>query len=243
MEALKKYKWAFFPIVVALVTVFALLYRFHDHDTRTIKGFAAAYEEYDRAIHDFSAGIRTSDVAGDSAISQLDTVFNHITMPTQDPAPDDIRLALAKWAIGTNDSLMRLLSGTDGAEQVAGDMLANLEAKAAVRLSSFVEHDAEIMSNNGRIFDLSARELETVKAYKSTVAEKRATQEKLLKVIVDENGGLVNFRLMSDDQSQLQNENAELETLVKEIRDLRAQRANAFARFESLTRLTDKIEH
>ena len=73
----------------------------------------------------------------------------------------------------------------DSLEQKADAALAELKTKASVRISSLVEHDAEIMNLTAEISDLSAKELATLKEYRRTAADKNAASADTLAQAAD----------------------------------------------------------
>ena len=66
-------------------------------------------------------------------------------------------------------------------ESKAGDALIELNTKAAVRISSLVEHDAELMSKELEIADFAGKELDNLRAYKGAIQSKNADLDRLAK--------------------------------------------------------------
>ncbi len=66
------------------------------------------------------------------------------------------------------------LGGTDDLKSKANAALVELNASSAVRISSLVQHDAELMSTELEIADFSAKELAGLSAYKSSDKRKTA---------------------------------------------------------------------
>ncbi|MGZ7045539.1 MAG: hypothetical protein ACXVJK_04370 [Candidatus Aminicenantales bacterium] len=79
--------------------------------------------------------------------------------------------AIAEFSVGE----------TDDSESKAGDALIELNTKASARLSSLVEHDAELMSRELEIADFSGKELESLRAYKRAIQSKNADLDGLAK--------------------------------------------------------------
>jgi len=63
---------------------------------------------------------------------------------------------------------------TDDSESKARAALAELEAKAAFRLSSLIKNDGALMNQAREVADLSARELASLEAYRKASREKNA---------------------------------------------------------------------
>jgi len=82
------------------------------------------------------------------------------------------------------------LNKTNDLESKAGDVLIELNAKAAARLSSLTKNDAELMSEMLVIADFSGKELDNLRAYKSAVQSKNADLDGLAK----ESGDLTSKR-------------------------------------------------
>ncbi len=66
------------------------------------------------------------------------------------------------------------IGGTDDLESKAGDALIELNAKATFRLSSLIKHDALIPPLAREIADFSAKELDTLRAYKRAIQSENA---------------------------------------------------------------------
>jgi hypothetical protein len=79
---------------------------------------------------------------------------------------------------------------TDDLERKADEALVELNTKASARISSLTKNDAELMNVTLEIADLSKKELDTLKAYKSALADKNVDLNKLAK----EFGDLTNKR-------------------------------------------------
>jgi len=76
---------------------------------------------------------------------------------------------------------------TDDLESKAGDALIELNTKAAVRISSLVENDAEIMSKELEIAEFSGKELDNLRASKRAIQSKNADLDGLAKEYGDLN--------------------------------------------------------
>jgi len=83
------------------------------------------------------------------------------------------------------------------------------------------------------ISDLSGKELNTLSAYKRAVWDKRDISNKLLHNIVDDNGGLTGFiKFLKDNQTKIQNYDADLDRLAKQFGDLVNNRKNTYASYK-----------
>ena len=57
MEIIKKYKVLLVLALVVLVGAFLFFYRFYHNDVKALEDFSASYENYDKAISDFSVPV------------------------------------------------------------------------------------------------------------------------------------------------------------------------------------------
>jgi hypothetical protein len=62
MEIIKKYKRLIILALVVLAGVFSFFYSFHHNDVKTIEGFSASYEKFDKVISDFSVPVFVSNL-------------------------------------------------------------------------------------------------------------------------------------------------------------------------------------
>ncbi len=69
--------------------------------------------------------------------------------------------------------------GTDDLRKNANDALTQLNNKAAVRISSLVENDGEIMNKEFEIGDFSTKELNYLSAYRKTIKNKNIDSNRL----------------------------------------------------------------
>ncbi len=123
---MKKYILLLILSSIGLVGIALFFYYFGHHDSKALIDFSTAYENYDRAISDFS---------------------NSVFASQQDGSPV-----------------------TEALEQIADQALAELNVKAAVRISSLTRHDAEIMNITQEIADISGRELAVIKKYLGAIS-------------------------------------------------------------------------
>jgi hypothetical protein len=70
-------------------------------------------------------------------------------------------------------------SMTDDSESKAKAALAELEAKAAFRLSSLIRNDGALMNQAREVADLSAKELASLEAYRRAIQNKNANLDEL----------------------------------------------------------------
>ncbi len=70
---------------------------------------------------------------------------------------------------------------TGDLESKAGDALAELNAKAVFRISSLIKNDAKLMDQAREVAALSAREFDSLKAYKAAIQSKNADSDRLAK--------------------------------------------------------------
>ena len=77
------------------------------------------------------------------------------------------------------------ISKPDDLESKAGDALMDLNSRAAVRISSLIKNDAELMNEKLEIADLSGRELDSLRAYKRGVQSPNADLDGLAKEFGD----------------------------------------------------------
>ncbi len=73
------------------------------------------------------------------------------------------------------------ISKPDDLESKAGDAVIELNGRAAVRISSLIKNDAELMNEELEIADLSGRELDSLRAYKRAVRSTNADLDGLAK--------------------------------------------------------------
>jgi hypothetical protein len=225
----------FVLVLVVIVGVFFFFYRMYHNDVKELSDFSASYEKFDKAISDFSVPVFASNLEGATALEQFNKVYSQITTSIQDTIPNIDRLALAKEAITLNNQLLDYLSNTDDLESKAGDALIELNTKAAARLSSLIKNDAKLMNKALEIADISGKELNNLSAYKRATRDKRKIINKLLQNIVDDNEGLNGFsKFLKDNQSKIQNQNAEIDRLTKQSDDLVNNRKNAYASYKEL---------
>jgi hypothetical protein len=80
------------------------------------------------------------------------------------------------------------LEGTpavDDLERNADAALAELSAKASVKISSMIKNEKEVMSTALEIADLSGKELDALKAYQQAAADKQGDLVRLAKEFAD----------------------------------------------------------
>ncbi len=74
-----------------------------------------------------------------------------------------------------------LISQTDDLESQAGDAFIELDKKAALRLSSLIKNDAELMGQALEVANFSRRELDSLLAYKGAIQSQNADLDGLAK--------------------------------------------------------------
>ncbi len=90
------------------------------------------------------------------------------------------------------------VSTADVLQQKADEALADLNAKASVRISSLIKNDAGLMRTALQIGELSGKEFDSLKACRSAAADKNAALDRLAK----EHGDLTNQRQAAYNQFQ-----------------------------------------
>jgi len=70
---------------------------------------------------------------------------------------------------------------TDDLERKAADAFIELDIKAALRLSSLIKNDGELMGQALEVANLSGRELDSLRAYEGAIQSKRADLDGLAK--------------------------------------------------------------
>jgi hypothetical protein len=73
----------------------------------------------------------------------------------------------------------------DDLERQADEALVDLNTKASARLSSLIKNDADLMRTTLEIADFSGKELEALKAYQGTAADKQADLDRFAKEFGD----------------------------------------------------------
>jgi hypothetical protein len=72
-----------------------------------------------------------------------------------------------------------------GLAQKADQALAELKSRAAISLSSMIKHEKEVMGAMLEVADLSGKELDTLKAYRSAVIAKAGDADQLRQAFQD----------------------------------------------------------
>lgn len=242
MDIIKKYKVLLVLALVVIVGVFFFFYRIYRNDVKALEDFVASYENFDKAISDFSIPVFASNLEGTPALDQFNKIYSQITASMQDTRPNSDRLALAKEAITLNNQLLDYLYKTDDLESKAGDALIELNTKAAARISSLIKNEKKLMSEALEIADFAEKELDNLSVYKRTIRDKRYITYKLLQNIVYDNGGLngfINFLSQKDIQVIIQSQNADLDRSAKDFGDMVNNRITAYARYQEFAEIKD----
>jgi hypothetical protein len=87
--------------------------------------------------------------------------------------------AISNFSTAVHTSKQADLSATDDLERKAEQALVELRTKASARISSLIKNDADVMRTMPEIGDLSAKELDALKAYKKAAGDKGADLNQL----------------------------------------------------------------
>jgi len=228
MKITKKYVGL---IIITLVAIVGGFLFFNHNNNKAISDFANSYKKFDKATSDFSIPVFVANIEENPDLDKFGKIYSQITDSMKNTIPNSERLELSKQAILVNNDLVAYLNNTDNLEEKAGDALIELNTKAAAI------KDIELKNKAIEIADLCKKDLDNLNAYKRAIYDKRDITAKLLKNIIDDNGGLdgfINFLSQKDNQAKIQGQNSDLERLMKNFNDLSGSRATAYARFQGL---------
>ena len=237
MEIIRKYVVLFAVALITIAGTFLFFYRLYNKDVKALTDFIASYKKFDKAISDFSIPVLVSNPDAARTLDQFNKIYSRIAASMQDTHRLGEKLALAKEAISLNNDLLDFLDKTDDLENKANEALMELDIASALRLSSLIRNDGQLMGTMLEIRDLSKRELENLSACKKAFWDKIDVTNKLLQKVVDDNGGLngfINFSSQKNNQTKITSQNPDLDRWSKEFGDLHDSRTVAYARFQGL---------
>jgi hypothetical protein len=79
----------------------------------------------------------------------------------------------------------KTLQLSDDLKQTAGQALADMQARASVRISSFIKNDGELMNTEQEIAALSGKEMDALQMYQAALVKKSADIEQRKKELDD----------------------------------------------------------
>ena len=139
----------FILVLAVIIGVFFFFYRMYQKDVKALSDFSASYEKFDKAILDFSRSVFAEDQEVAETLKQFNRVYSEVNFSLYNALPDSDRLALAEEAIYLNDLLIDYLNNSDDLENKAGEALSlELDAQAAVRLSSLIKNDNKTLGQD-----------------------------------------------------------------------------------------------
>ncbi len=225
----------FILILAVIIGVFFFFYHMYQKDVKALSDFSASYEKFDKAISDFSKSVFAEDQEVAEVLKHFDRVYSEVYYSLYNALPDSDRLALAEEAIYLNDQLIDYLNNTDDLEHNAESALLELDAQAAARLSSLIKNDEKLMDRTLEISETSIIELNDLKAYKSTLIDKREITSNLLQNIVDDDGAINGYnKFLEYNEAVIQSQNADLEILERQFGHLTYNRKNIYASYQKL---------
>ena len=226
-------KYKVLIVIVLLVVAIGGIAIFRQSDSKAVADFAASYNSLNEAILDYPIPNLSKDSEWRENVDKFSDIYSQII---ESNGPNPTRLKLAKDATIANDDGIRYLMDAEIIEGEISGILMNVNTKAvAIK-------DKELKNSAIEIADIARNELNSYSSYRKANLNKRLKLDKLLKSIVDDNGGIARLKEMIDDEeenSKTKSLNEDLSKIPNEFKSLKDSRLISYARFKGLADIKD----